>query len=199
MMDYREKRSNYMTEVAQAMLHEDAWPIYQQGYIDADRLRNEDIEINAFCKMIYEYGEYGIDPQVDTSFESIVLFRIMEKLRTEFIDWKFFYMVAYRFLSELGSYDVIIKTAKVYRDKNNFVNCISLAFMSDSTAGIKQITYQLNEDCEYIVVCKNLPGGSFENIFVEVTGNSNQANYMEIYREVYGDGAYGRIARYIPV
>ena len=70
---------------------------------------------------------------------------------------------------------------QIYQKKEAFVKRVKLALIADERSNIADITYQRNEQgLEIIMVLFKL--GGFRRI--NVTGNSNGANYMEIGRAV---------------
>lgn len=79
---------------------------------------------------------------------------------------------------------------QIYQKKEAFVKWVKLALIADERSNIADITYQRNEQgLEIIMVLFKL--GGFRRI--NVTGNSNGANYMEIGRAVYEGGAKGEM------
>lgn len=81
---------------------------------------------------------------------------------------------------------------QIYQKKEAFVTRVKLALIADERSNIADITYQRNEQgLEIIMVLFKL--GGFRRI--NVTGNSNGANFMEIGRAVYEGGARGEIYR----
>ncbi|MBC6678750.1 hypothetical protein [Zhenpiania hominis] len=79
---------------------------------------------------------------------------------------------------------------QIYQKKEAFVKRVKLALIADERSSVADITYQRNEQgLETIMVLFKL--GGFRRI--NVTGNSNGANYMEIGRAVYEGGAKGEM------
>ena len=80
----------------------------------------------------------------------------------------------------------------MYKQKEAFIKRVKLALIADARSNVADITYQRNEQgLETIIVLFKL--GGFRRI--NVTGNSNGANFMEIGRAVYEGGARGEIYR----
>ncbi len=80
----------------------------------------------------------------------------------------------------------------IYKQKEAFIKRVKLALIADARSNVADITYQRNEQgLETIIVLFKL--GGFRRI--NVTGNSNGANFMEIGRAVYEGGARGEIYR----
>ena len=78
----------------------------------------------------------------------------------------------------------------IYKQKEAFIKRVKLALIADARSNVADITYQRNEQgLETIIVLFKL--GGFRRI--NVTGNSNGANFMEIGRAVYEGGARGEI------
>lgn len=80
----------------------------------------------------------------------------------------------------------------IYKEKENFIKEVETALMADPRSNVEQILYQRNEQGLEIVTVEFI-GGGFRKI--NVTGNSNGANFMEIGRAVYEGGARGEIYR----
>lgn len=80
----------------------------------------------------------------------------------------------------------------IYKEKENFIKEIETALMADPRSCVEQILYQRNEQGIEVVTVEFI-GGSCRRI--NVTGNSNGANFMEIGRAVYEGGARGEIYR----
>lgn len=80
----------------------------------------------------------------------------------------------------------------IYKKKENFIKEVKTALMADPRSCVEQILYQKNEQGLEIVTVKFI-GGGYRRI--NVTGNSNGANFMEIGRAVYEGGAIGEIYR----
>ena len=70
----------------------------------------------------------------------------------------------------------------IYKEKANFIKEVETALMADPRSNVEQILYQRHEQGLEIVTVEFI-GGGFRRI--NVTGNSNGANFMEIGRAVY--------------
>lgn len=81
---------------------------------------------------------------------------------------------------------------QIYQKKEAFVKWVKLALIADERSNIADITYQRNEQGLEIVTVEFVGGGLRR---INVTGNSNGANFMEIGRAVYEGGAKGEIYR----
>lgn len=77
---------------------------------------------------------------------------------------------------------------QIYQKKEAFVKWVKLALIADERSNIADITYQRNEQGLEIVTVEFVGGGLRR---INVTGNSNGANFMEIGRAVYEGGAKG--------
>lgn len=81
---------------------------------------------------------------------------------------------------------------QIYQKKEAFVKRVKLALIADERSSVADITYQRNEQGLEIVTVEFVGGGLRR---INVTGNSNGANFMEIGRAVYEGGAKGEIYR----
>lgn len=72
--------------------------------------------------------------------------------------------------------------------KKDFVNSLKAAVIADDRSGVENIKYQKEDGRERIVI-RYL--GGFERR-IHADANSNGMNMLEIAREVYGNGAFGR-------
>ena len=73
--------------------------------------------------------------------------------------------------------------------KKEFVHRIKILLKADPRSGVDDIAYEKEGEMEFIHIV--FKGGSRKKI--NVTYNSNGANYKEIGRAVYGEGAIGEI------
>lgn len=80
----------------------------------------------------------------------------------------------------------------IYKQKENFIKEVKTALKADPRSSVADITYQINEQGLEIVTVEFIGGGSRK---INVTGNSNGANFTEIGRAVYEGGARGEIYR----
>lgn len=72
--------------------------------------------------------------------------------------------------------------------KKDFVNSLKAAVIADDRSGVENIEYKSVDGREWIVI-RYL--GGFERR-IHADANSNGMNMLEIAREVYGNGAFGR-------
>lgn len=72
--------------------------------------------------------------------------------------------------------------------KKDFVNSLKAAVIADDRSGVENIEYKSVDGGEWIVI-RYL--GGFERR-IHADANSNGMNMLEIAREVYGNGAFGR-------
>lgn len=72
--------------------------------------------------------------------------------------------------------------------KKDFVNSLKAAVIADDRSGVENIEYK-NVDGRGWIVIRYL-GGCERRIHADA--NSNGMNMLEIAREVYGNGAFGR-------
>lgn len=79
---------------------------------------------------------------------------------------------------------------QIYQKKEAFIEHVKLALIADERSSVADITYQRNEQGLEIVTVEFVGGGLRR---INVTGNSNGANYMEIGRAVYEGGAKGEM------
>ena len=70
--------------------------------------------------------------------------------------------------------------------KKDFINSLKAAVIADDRSGVENIKYQ-KEDGRIVV---RYLGGCERRIHADA--NSNGMNMLEIAREVYGNGAFGR-------
>lgn len=79
-----------------------------------------------------------------------------------------------------------------YKEKRDFVKALEKAILSDSRSYVKSIDYDYRENelpREMITI-------TYKNDYsvrINVEINSNGANAQEIIREIYGNGAHGRM------
>lgn len=73
-------------------------------------------------------------------------------------------------------------------DKRGFVQMVKDVLTTDHRSGVEDITYDKEGGMEFIYIVFN--GGG--RVKINVTCNSNGANFMEIGRAVYGEGAIGQ-------
>jgi len=73
--------------------------------------------------------------------------------------------------------------------KEEFIQRVKIAVKSDRRSRVEDIRYEKEGSMEIITVI--FKGGHEEKI--NVTHNSNGANFKEIGRAVYGSGAHGRM------
>lgn len=72
--------------------------------------------------------------------------------------------------------------------KKDFINSLKAAVIADDRSGVENIEYKSVDGREWIVI-RYL--GGFERR-IHADANSNGMNMLEIAREVYGNGAFGR-------
>lgn len=72
--------------------------------------------------------------------------------------------------------------------KKDFVNSLKAAVIADDRSGVENIEYKSVDGREWIVI--RYLGGCERRINADA--NSNGMNMLEIAREVYGNGAFGR-------
>lgn len=72
--------------------------------------------------------------------------------------------------------------------KKDFVNSLKAAVIADDCSGVENIEYKSVDGREWIVI--RYLGGCERRINADA--NSNGMNMLEIAREVYGNGAFGR-------
>ena len=73
--------------------------------------------------------------------------------------------------------------------KSEFINSLKAAVIADERSGVENIEYKKTKDREVIII--RYLGGRERLINAEA--NSNGMNMLEIAREVYGNGAFGRV------
>ena len=73
--------------------------------------------------------------------------------------------------------------------KKDFVNSLKAAVIADDRSGVENIEYKNEYGREWIVI-RYL--GGFERR-IHADANSNGMNMLEIAKEVYGNGASGRV------
>jgi len=73
--------------------------------------------------------------------------------------------------------------------KNDFITSLKAAVIADNRSGVENIEYQKEDGREWIVI-RYL--GGFERR-IHADANSNGMNMLEIAKEVYGNGASGRV------
>ena len=183
----KEERSELMRRIADQINHDDAWSVYQQGSIDADRLRDEELEIKAFCQMMFDYDIWSVENEFMVGISGMVLFREMYHLGKLYPEWGDFYPKAYKFLTEEDGYEKVARLAGIYTAKKDFVKGIASGLVHDDESEYLDMLYCLQSNGEFIAISKKSAV-----VEIDVTANSNESNYMEIYREVYGNGAIGR-------
>lgn len=76
--------------------------------------------------------------------------------------------------------------------KKAFIDSLKAAVIADEMSQVSNITYKKKEHDEIITI--TYTGGHTQDI--NVTANSNGTNMLEIAREVYGTGAFGRILKW---
>lgn len=72
--------------------------------------------------------------------------------------------------------------------KKDFISSLKAAVIADERSGVENIEYKNEEGREWIVI--RYLGGCERRIHADA--NSNGMNMLEIAREVYGNGAFGR-------
>lgn len=72
--------------------------------------------------------------------------------------------------------------------KKDFINSLKAAVIADNRSGVENIEYKNVDGREWIVI--RYLGGCERRINADA--NSNGMNMLEIAREVYGNGAFGR-------
>lgn len=72
--------------------------------------------------------------------------------------------------------------------KKDFINSLKAAVIADDRSGVENIEYKSVDGREWIVI--RYLGGCERRINADA--NSNGMNMLEIAREVYGNGAFGR-------
>ena len=80
----------------------------------------------------------------------------------------------------------------MYKQKEAFIKRVKLALIADVRSDVADITYQINAQGLEIITVEFIGSGCRR---INVTGNSNGANFMEIGRAVYEGGAKGEIYR----
>ncbi len=73
--------------------------------------------------------------------------------------------------------------------KEEFITRLKLVIMADERSYVKDITYWKQNEIEIITI--HYIGGA--KTMINAACNSNGCNALEIMREVYGNGAVGRI------
>lgn len=73
--------------------------------------------------------------------------------------------------------------------KKDFITSLKAAVIADNRSGVESIEYQKEDGREWIVI-RYL--GGFERR-IHADANSNGMNMLEIAKEVYGNGASGRV------
>lgn len=73
--------------------------------------------------------------------------------------------------------------------KKDFINSLKAAVIADDRSDVENIKYQKEDGREWIVI-RYL--GGFERR-IHADANSNGMNMLEIAKEVYGNGASGRV------
>ena len=73
--------------------------------------------------------------------------------------------------------------------KKDFVNSLKAAVIADDCSGVENIKYQKEDGREWIVI--RYLGGCERRIHADA--NSNGMNMPEIAKEIYGNGASGRV------
>ena len=73
--------------------------------------------------------------------------------------------------------------------KKDFINSLKAAVIADDRSGVENIEYKKEDGREWIVI--RYLGGHERRIHAEA--NSNGMNMLEIAREIYDNGAYGRV------
>lgn len=73
--------------------------------------------------------------------------------------------------------------------KKDFITSLKAAVIADNRPGVENIEYQKEDGREWIVI-RYL--GGFERR-IHADANSNGMNMLEIAKEVYGNGASGRV------
>lgn len=73
--------------------------------------------------------------------------------------------------------------------KEEFIKHLEALIIADSRSCVQNIVYTKNENGEKLRIIYT--GGA--HIDINVSCNSNGANLLEIAREVYGNGAFGRM------
>lgn len=73
--------------------------------------------------------------------------------------------------------------------KKDFVNSLKAAVIADDCSGVENIKYQKEDGREWIVI--RYLGGLERRIHADA--NSNGMNMLEIAKEIYGNGASGRV------
>lgn len=72
--------------------------------------------------------------------------------------------------------------------KKDFITSLKAAVIADDRSGVENIEYKSVDGREWIVI--RYLGGCERRINADA--NSNGMNMLEIAREVYGNGAFGR-------
>ena len=80
-------------------------------------------------------------------------------------------------------------------NKAEFLKALETALKTDDRSDLESIDYVRDMDNwpEEAVIITYANG---HKVFVNVSGNSNGANALEVVKEVYGEGAQGRFFRY---
>lgn len=73
--------------------------------------------------------------------------------------------------------------------KEEFIKRLKAAVMADTRSCVQDIVYSRDDSREIVKIIYT--GGA--SVSINVSCNSNGANMLEIAREVYGNGAFGRM------
>ena len=76
--------------------------------------------------------------------------------------------------------------------KKEFIRHLEALIIADGRSCVQNIVYTKNENREKLRIIYT--GGA--HIDINVSCNSNGANLLEVAREVYGNGAFGRMPDY---
>lgn len=83
-----------------------------------------------------------------------------------------------------------INRDKMIQEKRDFIRRIKLVLKADPRSGVDKLEYYDVPEGEFVVITFN--SGARKGI--NVSHNSNGANFKEIGKAVYGDGAIGEFS-----